>query len=72
MLVLPEYQGRGIGTEMMERILGYLKERIKPGWGVSVDLMSAIGKESFYEKFGFIIRPRERRGAGMDLWITKD
>ena len=71
MLVLPEYQGMGIGTEMMKRILSYLKENMKPGWGVSVDLMSAIVKEKFYEKFGFVIRPRERRGAGMDLWITK-
>ena len=72
MLVLPEYQGKGIGSEMMERILSYLKERMKPGWGVSIDLMSAIDKEGFYEKFGFVIRPRERRGAGMDLWLNKD
>ena len=71
-LVLPDYQGCGIGTEIMERILTYLKERIKPGWGVSIDLMSAIGKEKFYEKFGFVIRPRDRRGSGMDMWLTKE
>jgi len=71
MLVLPEYQGMGIGTEMMKRILSYLDENMKPGWGVSIDLMSAIGKETFYEKFGFVKRPRDRRGAGMDLWLTK-
>jgi hypothetical protein len=56
---------------MMEQILSYLKSQMKPGWGVTIDLMSAIGKEKFYEKFGFVIRPRERRGAGMDLWITQ-
>ena len=72
MLVLSEYQGMGIGTEMMNRILSYLKENMKLGWGVSIDLMSAIGKETFYKKFGFVKRPRDRRGAGMDLWITKD
>ena len=71
MLVLPEYQGMGIGTEMMERILSHIKENMKPGWSVSIDLMSAIGKETFYEKFGFVKRPRDRRGAGMDLWLTK-
>jgi GNAT superfamily N-acetyltransferase len=70
-LVLPEYQGRGIGTAMMDMIIEYLKSRMKPGWGVSVDLMSAIGKESFYGKFGFTERPRKNRGAGMDLWLEK-
>jgi GNAT superfamily N-acetyltransferase len=70
-LVLPEYQGKGIGSAMMEQILSFLKENIKPGWGVSVDLMAATGKEGFYEKFGFISRPRENRGAGMDLMIEK-
>ena len=71
-LVLPEYQGMGIGTAMMEQILSFLKANMKPGWGVSLDLMAAIGKEGFYEKFGFISRPRENRGAGMDMWIVKE
>jgi len=71
-LVLPEYQSMGIGTAMMEQILSFLKEKLKPGWGVSVDLMAAIDKEGFYEKFGFVSRPRENRGAGMDMWIIKE
>ena len=69
-LVLPEYQGMGIGTHITEQLLAFLKNRMKPGWSVSVDLMAAIGKEGFYEKFGFVSRPRDRRGAGMDLRIT--
>jgi len=71
-LVLPEYQNMGIGTEIMERILSFLRQRMKPGWSVSVDLMAASGKEGFYEKFGFAARPRENRGAGMDLWLTEN
>lgn len=71
MLVLPEYQGMGIGSEMMIQMLDYLKSQMKPGWGMSIDLMSATDKEMFYKKFGFVSRPRERRGAGMDLWIEK-
>lgn len=71
-VVLPEYQGQGIGTAMMARILDYLKSRLKPGYGVQIDLMAAEGKEAFYRKFGFSVRPREYRGSGMDLWISSD
>ena len=70
-LVLPEYQGKGIGKYMMEQIFSFLQAQMKPGWGVSVDLMAADGKEGFYEKLGFVSRPRDRRGPGMDMWITK-
>jgi len=69
-LVLPEYQGKGIGTAMMTQILDYLKSKLEHGYGIQIDLMSVKGKESFYENFGFSIRPRENRGAGMDMWIT--
>ena len=69
-IVLPKYQGLGIGTEMMEQILLFLKGKCKPGWSICIDLMTAEGKEGFYEKFGFESRPRDRRGAGMDMWIT--
>jgi Predicted acetyltransferase len=69
-LVLPEYQGLGIGTEMMKQVLSFLKEKCKPDWKICIDLMTAEGKEGFYEKFGFAARPRDRRGAGMDMWIT--
>lgn len=67
---MPEYQGKGVGTAMMTQILDYLKSKLEPGYGIQIDLMSAKGKESFYENFGFSIRPRENRGAGMDMWIT--
>jgi len=70
-LVLPEYQGQGIGTAMVTKILDYLKSSLKPGYSVQVDLMSAKGKEGFYEKLGFTARPCENRGAGMDMWICK-
>ena len=71
-LVLPEYQGKGIGKHMMNALLSFLREKMKPGWAVSVDLMAATGKEGFYEKLGFAARPRDRRGAGMDMRIGGD
>ena len=69
-IVLPQYQGRGIGTEIMNQIMHYLRAQLKPGYSITIDLMSAMGKEKFYEKFGFVSRPRERRGAGMYSCIT--
>ena len=27
------------------------------------------GKEAFYEKFGFKVRPNEDAGVGMDQWL---
>jgi GNAT superfamily N-acetyltransferase len=68
-IVLPEYQGRGIGKEMMERAMGYLRGQLKPGWRVQASLIAAQGKEPFYEKFGFDARPSERTGAGMAQWL---
>lgn len=43
---------------------------MKPGYKVKLNLNSAKGKEPFYEKFGFKIRPNEECGAGMDQWLN--
>lgn len=32
-------------------------------------LVSAKGKEAFYEKFGFVARPNQDEGAGMQMWL---
>lgn len=29
--------------------------------------MSAVGKEAFYEKYGFMVRPTEKLDAGMTI-----
>ena len=68
-IVSPAYQQMGIGREMVNRILNYLKSQLKEGWNIMVTLVAAQGKEPFYEKFGFIKRPNEQYGAGMTQWI---
>lgn len=70
-IVLPEYQLRGIGKEMMSRIMEYLQNQMKPGWRIMVTLLAAKGKEGFYKGFGFFERPNENLGAGMCQWIEK-
>lgn len=49
-MVHPDYQGKGIGTELMNRTIAYLKER-------KIYMISVIFEEKllpFYKRFGFI------------------
>ncbi len=62
-IVRPEFQGLGVGREMMDRAMAYIRGRTIPN--AVIGLMSAKGKEEFYEKFGFIGRPNENLGKGM-------
>lgn len=52
-IVLPEYQGQGIGRAIVERLLEHIKCEALPRTGVQVGLTAVKGKEPFYEKFGF-------------------
>lgn len=63
--VLPEYQGKGIGKVIVQRLMQYVEENSIPGTYTTIGLMAAKGKDSFYEKLGFISRPNETCGAGM-------
>lgn len=62
-IVHPEYQRKGIGLSMMEKIMNYIDKHACQG--AVVGLMSAKGKEQFYERFGFWKRPNEHFGHGM-------
>jgi len=64
-VVLPEYQGRSIGREMMSRAVQHLRDSLQPGEHSYTILTSAPGKEGFYEKMGFHQVPNEGEGAGL-------
>lgn len=68
-IVVPEYQGQGLGRVIMEELLKCIKESLKPGYRVMISLLAAKGKEEFYNKFGFIDRPNDNFGCGMHQWI---
>ena len=64
-VVLPAYQGRGVGKKIMECLLNHIEKSSADATTVTIYLMAAKGKEAFYNKFGFITRPTEEYGAGM-------
>jgi GNAT superfamily N-acetyltransferase len=68
-VVLSEYRNQGVGTSIMENIMGYLHENASDGSYIA--LMSAKGKEPFYEKFGFWKRPNDEFGYGMMMFLDK-
>ena len=67
-MVKPEYQKQGIGKKLVSECIGYIDGQLKDGWRIKIVIVSAKGKEPFYEKFGFQLRPNAHDGAGMQLW----
>ena len=67
-MVLPEYQGQGIGKALVLECIQFIDRQLKEGWRIKIVIVSAKGKEPFYEKLGFQIRPNKEDGAGMDMW----
>lgn len=63
--VLPQYQNKGIGKAIVNKLLDYAYQNGIPNTGISIGLTSAKGKESFYEKLGFIKQPNDNMGSGM-------
>ena len=68
-MVLPEYQGLGIGTQLIERCMLFLRVQLRPGWRFKVHLLAGKGKEGFCERFGFTRLPDEDAGPAMDMWM---
>jgi ribosomal protein S18 acetylase RimI-like enzyme len=64
-VVLPEFQGRGLGRRIMDAVMGYLQAHARAG--AFIGLMAARGVSGFYEKYGFAQRPTEQYGPGMFL-----
>lgn len=69
-MVLPRYQGQGIGKQLMTNINLWLDSLGKDGLCIMVNLMATKGNEGFYEKLGFEVRPNDRMGAGMVRWLN--
>jgi GNAT superfamily N-acetyltransferase len=68
-IVHKEWQRRGLGTGIMTLLMEYIETHASPA--TFVGLFSAMGRHTFYEKFGFIVRPNENMGPGMLFFPKK-
>ena len=58
LIVTPSCQGRGIGSEILSRLV----QNCRTAGIRDVQLFSAAGKSSFYERFGFAARGADSPG----------
>lgn len=70
-VVKPEFQGKGIGSKIIDMLLAYVDIRTPIGGRSSVQLIAEKGKEDFYIKKGFKLIPHEFCGSGMRKIIRK-
>lgn len=69
-IVRPEYRARGLEQEMVSGILNFLRGRLKPGYGIQVDVKAWGRQEALYTEMGFQVSTQERRGIPMHLCLT--
>lgn len=71
-IIDPAFQRQGIGRALMARVMQHIRAAIGPRERTSVCLMAAKGKEAFYARHGFEVRPYEGHGTGMSQWIVNE
>ena len=67
--VKPEYQGKGIGTIIVNKLRELIEENVGVGEKIQIELTPTAGNEAFYQKCGFKYKPEKI--TGMYLWIQK-
>ena len=70
-IVRPDYQSRGLGRRLIETVLSWLRQQVGEDETIMINLMSAMGKEPFYEKLGFHKRHFDNHGSGMSQWLER-
>ncbi len=70
-LVIPDYQLKGIEKDLIAHILEFLKGQLKPGFGIQVDIRAWGNQEKIFEEIGFQESVVKRRGTPMHICLTK-
>lgn len=69
-VVEPSKQNCGIGRMIMEELMHFIRQH--GCRNAYAGLMALTGKEGFYEKFGFRIRPYGGQGSGMTQLVNTE
>lgn len=69
-VVIPKFQGNGYGKLLINSLLNYLRSQLEDGEEMMIQLLSAPGKQSFYNLFGFKVK-KEVAEDGMYMWMKK-
>ena len=64
-IVRPQYQGKKIGTNIVNRLVELIEKEMIEGSRISIQLIAAPGKEGFYVKQGFKILPNDHSGPAL-------
>jgi len=70
-LVIPEYQYKGIENKFIVNIIDFLRNKLKPGYGIQLDINAWSDKQiTLYESLGFQVSTPEKRGIPMHICLT--
>ena len=72
LVVIPEAQGKGIGSCIINRLIDFVKTLREENTTMMLCLMCAKGRESFYMNHGFIARPTDNLGPGMIQYLADE
>ena len=68
-VVLPEYQGKKIGRQLINNIIKHVSDFLEEGEQFLIELLPENGKRNFYLNCGFKYKPENM--DGMYLWVKK-
>jgi len=66
-IVASQYQGNGLGLRIMECIENYLYKHTTKH--ATIGLLSALGKERFYQRFGYLLRDGQKLGQALCKYV---
>lgn len=66
-IVCPSYQKKGLGNQIMEHIENFLLKNAPKH--AAIGLFAAKGKESFYQKYGYLVRDGQNLGHALCKFV---